>query len=42
MKAEAICSICGSNSSYLDEIIVNDKGDKNYICSDTNYCEKRK
>jgi alpha-D-ribose 1-methylphosphonate 5-phosphate C-P lyase len=34
------CDICGSNNSYLDEIIVNDKGEKKFICSDTNYCEK--
>ena len=34
------CDICGSNNSYLDEIIINDKGEKKFICSDTNYCEK--
>ena len=32
------CSICGSTKSYLDEIIINNEGEKNFICSDTDFC----
>jgi alpha-D-ribose 1-methylphosphonate 5-phosphate C-P lyase len=34
------CDRCGSRSSYLDEIIVNDRGERLFICSDTDYCSQ--
>jgi alpha-D-ribose 1-methylphosphonate 5-phosphate C-P lyase len=36
------CRLCGSIESYLDEIIIDDKGTRLYICSDTDYCENRR
>ncbi len=35
------CALCGSDSSYLDEIILDDKGSKLFVCSDTDHCNKR-
>jgi alpha-D-ribose 1-methylphosphonate 5-phosphate C-P lyase len=35
------CSICGSTTSFLDEIITDDEGTRLFICSDTEYCQKR-
>ena len=35
------CAICGSGDSYLDELIVDDAGSKQYVCSDTDYCRQR-
>lgn len=35
------CAICGSNDSYLDEIIMDDQGTRALICSDTEYCAAR-
>lgn len=36
------CGLCGSTDSYLDEIILSDDGERMYVCSDSDYCEKRK
>ncbi|KRB93154.1 carbon-phosphorus lyase [Noviherbaspirillum sp. Root189] len=33
------CSLCGSKESFLDEIIVDDKGGRQYVCSDTDFCQ---
>ncbi|MEH6368029.1 MAG: alpha-D-ribose 1-methylphosphonate 5-phosphate C-P-lyase PhnJ [Pseudomonas marincola] len=35
------CAICGSADSYLDELIVDDAGSKQFVCSDTDYCLQR-
>jgi alpha-D-ribose 1-methylphosphonate 5-phosphate C-P lyase len=35
------CAICGSGDSFLDEIIVDDRGTRRFICSDTDYCRSR-
>lgn len=35
------CKLCGSTSSYLDEIYNNEATEQYYICSDTSYCQKR-
>ena len=37
-KWEQSCAICGSDHSFLDEIIVDDQGTRSYVCSDTDYC----
>lgn len=36
------CALCGSSESFLDEIIINDAGERRFICSDTDYCAKRR
>jgi alpha-D-ribose 1-methylphosphonate 5-phosphate C-P lyase len=35
------CEFCGSTTSYLDEVLLNDQGDRMWICSDTDYCHQR-
>jgi alpha-D-ribose 1-methylphosphonate 5-phosphate C-P lyase len=35
------CELCGSSTSYLDEIIVNDRGERLFVCSDTDYCARQ-
>lgn len=34
------CIICGSNETFLDEIIDDSTGKRIYMCSDTSYCNK--
>jgi alpha-D-ribose 1-methylphosphonate 5-phosphate C-P lyase len=34
------CERCGSERSYLDEIVAEDGGRRSYRCSDTGYCAK--
>ncbi|MDR1934241.1 MAG: alpha-D-ribose 1-methylphosphonate 5-phosphate C-P-lyase PhnJ [Candidatus Accumulibacter sp.] len=38
---EEACAICGSRDSYLDELIVDDRGGRRYVCSDTDHCQER-
>ena len=35
------CQRCGSNESFLDELVIDDRGTRRYVCSDTDYCERR-
>lgn len=35
------CEICGSDESFLDEIVVDDQGTRSFVCSDTEYCANR-
>jgi alpha-D-ribose 1-methylphosphonate 5-phosphate C-P lyase len=35
------CARCGAGDSYLDEIVVDDRGGRRFICSDTDYCDSR-
>ncbi|NND49623.1 MAG: alpha-D-ribose 1-methylphosphonate 5-phosphate C-P-lyase PhnJ [Rhizobiales bacterium] len=39
---EESCTLCGSTSSYLDEIVTDDAGGRMFVCSDTDHCEKRR
>ncbi len=38
-KPDASCAYCGASDSYLDEMIVDDDGQRLFVCSDTNYCQ---
>ena len=40
-RANASCELCGSRSSYLDEVVTDDRGGRMFVCSDTDYCETR-
>jgi alpha-D-ribose 1-methylphosphonate 5-phosphate C-P lyase len=40
-KADHACAVCGSDTSYLDEVIVDDAGQRMFVCSDTDYCAAR-
>ncbi|MBP0017077.1 MAG: alpha-D-ribose 1-methylphosphonate 5-phosphate C-P-lyase PhnJ [Cyanobacteria bacterium SBLK] len=35
------CALCGSTESYLDEVVTDDRGGRIWICSDTDYCNKK-
>ena len=35
------CAICGAKDSYLDEVILDDRGGRMFVCSDTDYCAGR-
>ncbi len=41
-KAPHPCGLCGAEHSYLDEVITDDQGGRMFVCSDTDYCEKRR
>ena len=36
------CALCGSGESFLDEIAVDDKGGRMFVCSDTDFCSRRR
>jgi alpha-D-ribose 1-methylphosphonate 5-phosphate C-P lyase len=36
------CALCGATESFLDEVIVDDRGARMFICSDTDYCSARR
>ena len=33
------CALCGSHDVYLDEVIMDDRGTRMFVCSDTSSCE---
>lgn len=35
---ETPCALCGSQESFLDEVVMDDAGTRLFICSDTDYC----
>ena len=35
------CHLCGSKDTFLDEIIVDDKGTRLHVCSDSDFCQGR-
>ena len=41
-KADHACDLCGCETSYLDEVIVDDRGGRMFCCSDTDFCESRR
>jgi alpha-D-ribose 1-methylphosphonate 5-phosphate C-P lyase len=38
----ANCELCGANGAFLDEIVTDDQGGRMFVCSDTDYCERRR
>jgi alpha-D-ribose 1-methylphosphonate 5-phosphate C-P lyase len=36
------CAACGSDESFLDEVVVDDKGGRLWVCSDTDFCLRRR
>ena len=41
-KGRQSCALCGSKETYLDEIIVDDRGSRLFICSDTDSCDEKR
>jgi alpha-D-ribose 1-methylphosphonate 5-phosphate C-P lyase len=39
---EQPCALCGAEQVYLDEVVLDDKGGRMFVCSDTDYCESRR
>ncbi|WP_370321039.1 alpha-D-ribose 1-methylphosphonate 5-phosphate C-P-lyase PhnJ [Oricola sp.] len=39
---EEPCALCAAQGVYLDEVILDDRGGRMFVCSDTDYCEKRR
>jgi len=35
------CALCAATGVYLDEVILDDKGGRMFVCSDTDYCNSR-
>ena len=35
------CALWGATESYLDEILIDDAGERMFVCSDTEYCAAR-
>jgi alpha-D-ribose 1-methylphosphonate 5-phosphate C-P lyase len=40
-RAPHPCALCGSTSSYLDEVVTDDRGSRMFVCSDTDHCAER-
>jgi alpha-D-ribose 1-methylphosphonate 5-phosphate C-P lyase len=36
------CALCAADSVYLDEVVLDDRGGRMFVCSDTDYCESRR
>ncbi len=36
------CALCGANDVYLDEVVLDDRGQRMFVCSDSDHCETRR
>ena len=36
------CGLCGAGDSFLDEVILDDQGERLFVCSDSDHCRKRR
>ena len=41
-RLDGACALCGATDSFLDEVITDDRGSRMFVCSDTDYCERRR
>ncbi|CTQ56813.1 Alpha-D-ribose 1-methylphosphonate 5-phosphate C-P lyase [Roseibium album] len=41
-KFDKPCGLCGAEDVYLDEVILDDKGGRMFVCSDSDFCEERR
>lgn len=39
---EESCALCGAEDTFLDEVILDDKGKRMFVCSDTDHCTERR
>lgn len=37
-----VCALCGAKESYLDEVVLDDQGNRMFVCSDSNHCGERR
>lgn len=38
---EQNCALCGADDTFLDEVITDDRGNRMFVCSDSDYCRER-
>ncbi|MEP0233568.1 alpha-D-ribose 1-methylphosphonate 5-phosphate C-P-lyase PhnJ [Roseibium sp.] len=36
------CALCNAEGVYLDEVVLDDKGGRMFVCSDSDHCEERR
>ena len=36
------CALCAAENVYLDEVVLDDRGGRMFVCSDTDHCEERR
>src|SRR5271154_2960198 len=41
-RAPHPCGLCGATDSYLDEVVMDDRGRRMFVCSDTDHCAGRR
>ncbi len=41
-KWDQVCELCNTPGTFLDEVIMDDKGTRMFVCSDTDFCEKQR
>ncbi len=41
-RAPHCCALCGCATSYLDEVVTDDRGGRMFVCSDTDWCEQNR
>jgi alpha-D-ribose 1-methylphosphonate 5-phosphate C-P lyase len=41
-RAPHPCGMCGATDSYLDEVVMDDRGRRMFVCSDTDHCNTRR
>ena len=39
---DTTCALCGADDTFLDEVILDDAGERMFVCSDTDYCARRR
>jgi alpha-D-ribose 1-methylphosphonate 5-phosphate C-P lyase len=39
---ETPCALCGAHGVYLDEVVLDDKGGRMFVCSDTDFCAEHR
>ena len=42
IRAPHPCGLCGATDSYLDEVVIDDRGGRLFVCSDTDHCAERR
>ena len=40
-KWDEPCSMCSATDTFLDEVILDDQGNRMFVCSDSHYCQTR-
>ncbi len=38
---EDVCGLCGAQDTFLDEVILDDAGNRMFVCSDSDHCNER-